>query len=308
MIHNPTSGDGDRPSAKKLVKWIRAAGHKIEYQSSKDKKWHKILKSPGDVVAVAGGDGLVSKVARRLVEHPVPMAIVPIGTANNIATTLGIAGLKVKDWIADWNSARCVHFDAATARGPWGSKHFIEGFGVGLFAETMFCLVKTKDRDLEHAQDSNEEIQTVLKILMSRLRKLRAHSLNLRLDGKDISGKYVLLEALNIGLIGPNLNLAPEADIQDGLLEVIAVPEAEREALERYLSKKLNGAESAPDLPRFQGRHLQLESEIIPLHIDDMGWPDDSKTPGMRSQAVSVKVDPGSLVFLQPKLAGPKRR
>jgi len=50
-----------------LVELLCAAGHKVNYQSSKEKKWKKALKNPGDIVAVAGGDGTVGKVARRLI-------------------------------------------------------------------------------------------------------------------------------------------------------------------------------------------------------------------------------------------------
>ena len=261
------------------------------------------------MVAVAGGDGLVSKVARRLVQQPTPIAILPIGTANNVASTLGISGMTLKDLIAVWNSARCVHFDTATARGPWGSRHFIEGFGVGLFAETMYCLAKTKESDLAHAKDPKEEMDAVLKILTSRLQKFRPHFLTVRLDGEDLSGKYVLFEALNIGHIGPNLNLAPEADIQDGFLDVVAVSQGQQAELKRYLTHKLKGAESSLELPRFRGHHLQIESEIVPLHIDDIGWPDASRKARMRSQAISIKVDPGALIFLLPKVPrrGPAR-
>jgi diacylglycerol kinase family enzyme len=67
LIHNPAAGDGSRPSGDDLVELLCAAGHKVNYQSSKEKKWKKALKNPDDIVAVAGGDGTVGKVARRLI-------------------------------------------------------------------------------------------------------------------------------------------------------------------------------------------------------------------------------------------------
>ena len=44
----------------------------------------------GDAVIVAGGDGTVGKVAKRLAGTDVPLVVLPTGTANNIARSLGI--------------------------------------------------------------------------------------------------------------------------------------------------------------------------------------------------------------------------
>lgn len=303
MIHNPDAGDDNQPSAGKLLKWIRTAGHKVDYQSSKEKKWQKVLKNPGDVVAVAGGDGTVGKVARRLSGTATPIAVLPMGTANNIASALGMSGMALRNLIAGWKGARCVHFDAATARGPWGSRRFIEGFGLGLFAEAMFCLHNAKENDLADAKDPEHEIDLVLKILKSRLQKFKPRQLTVRLDGEDLSGKYVLLEALNIGFIGPNLNLAPQANTNDGLLDIVAVPHDRQVELEKYLNARLKGTESPLKLPRHRGRHLQIESDIFPLHIDDKGWPNGNDSLQIASHAVSVSIDPGALIFLLPKIA-----
>jgi diacylglycerol kinase (ATP) len=282
------------------VEILRAAGHKVDYQSSKEKKWHKILKDPGDVVAVAGGDGTVNKVAKRLIGSPTPIAIIPMGTANNIASSLGIAERKPKNLVAAWKAARSVHFDAGVAKGPWGSTHFIEGFGLGLFAETMFQLEASNGRELAHANDPEEELHAVLDMLRGRLRKFKSSPVTVRLDGEDLSGQYVLLEALNVRFIGPNLNLAPEADTQDGFLDIVAVPYGKRADLDKYLKERMNGAAAALKSRRRQGRHLQIEWKGSPVHIDDMRWPDAHKPLPVKSHAITIKVDPGALVFLTP--------
>jgi diacylglycerol kinase (ATP) len=252
------------------------------------------------VVAVAGGDGTVSKVARRLIGSSTPIAILPLGTANNIAATLGTSDRSLKDLISGWKAARCVHFDAAVAKGPWGSKPFIEGFGLGLFAETMFQIDASNEKQLAHADDPEEEINSVIKILRERLRKFKPNELTVRLDGEDLSGQYVLLEALNVRFIGPNLNLAPEADTKDGLLDVITVPHGKKAKLSEYLAGRMNGSEASLGLPSHRGAHLQIEWEISPVHIDDMRWPEDHKAVTVKSHAITVKVDPGALVFLIP--------
>ena len=260
------------------------------------------------MVAVAGGDGTVGKVARRLIGSSTPIAILPLGTANNIACTLDIASGTLKDQIAQWKVARCQHFDAGVAKGPWGSTHFIEGFGLGLFAETMFHIDGSNNKELARAEDPQDEINSVLKILKAQLRKLKPKDLTIRLDGKDISGHYVLLEALNVRLIGPSLNLAPEADTKDGYLDIITIPYGKQTVLSQYLSRRINGEKPRLELPGRRGRHLQIEWESSPVHIDDIRWPGDKKDVRIRSHAISITVDPGALVFLTPPAKGRRAR
>jgi diacylglycerol kinase family enzyme len=125
--------------------------------------------------------------------------------------------------------------------------------------------------------------------------------MTVRLDGKDISGDYVLLEALNIRFIGPNLDLVPRINVNDGLLDVVCVTKRERTKLSRYLTDRMKPKRSPSKLKVRQGRHLQIEWESSPLHIDDRPWPADEDHIPVQSNAIDVKIQPGALVFLVPK-------
>src|SRR5688572_33369957 len=118
LIHNPNAGADQPPSAAELRQLIKDAGHDISYQSSKEDGWKSALKKETDLIAVAGGDGTVARVARRVAGRGVPMAILPLGTANNIANSLGIADISIRKQIAAWEDAPRVPFDTAQAKGP----------------------------------------------------------------------------------------------------------------------------------------------------------------------------------------------
>jgi diacylglycerol kinase (ATP) len=63
LIHNPDAGEDEQPRGDDLVRLIRGAGHTVICQSSRAENWHTALENPGDIVTVAGGDGMVGKVA-----------------------------------------------------------------------------------------------------------------------------------------------------------------------------------------------------------------------------------------------------
>jgi diacylglycerol kinase (ATP) len=301
LIHNPDAGDDAQPSGDQIVRLIRKAGHKPKYFSSKDKKWKKALKKPCDIIAVAGGDGIVGKVARRLIDNRTPIAVLPMGTANNIANTIGVTGRTSEELIAGWNAAHCLNFDVGVARGPWGVRYFLEGFGVGLFAETMFRIKNGQHPHVARAEDPEEEIRAALKVLKTQLSNYPSKDLTIRLDGQDLSGDYYMLEAMNIRSIGPNLDLVPRAQINDGLLDVVLVSKEEQGKLRQYISNRLKHQRPPVKLTVRQGRHLQVEWKSSPVHVDDQPWPDADDTRQVLSAAIDIKTDPGALVFLKPR-------
>src|SRR5215471_12012448 len=147
LLRNPKAGEKNRSKAE-LRSLIREAGHEVTYQSIKRAGWERVLEQDCDLVAVAGGDGSVAKVAKKLLGRRVPIAILPIGTANNIFKTLHLAEMPIEEMISKWSAAPHKKFDLGIANGPWGSRPFIESVGVGLFASTMSRLDSRKNRHL----------------------------------------------------------------------------------------------------------------------------------------------------------------
>ena len=300
MIHNPEAGTSNQPSGEDLVRLIRTAGHSVTYQSSKHADWQQSIEEPTDLVAVAGGDGVVGLVAKRLVGKRVPVAILPMGTANNIATTLNLKGVPLDRLIAGWTTARRAKFDVSCAAGPWGKSFFIEGVGLGAFTETMSRLDARSNVDLTDHEDAEKKIQATLHILKVRLEACQALGMKITLDGRDLAGEYVLLEAMNIRSIGPNLWLAPDADPGDGLLDVVLVPDRERQRLTDHLTERTEGKNIFPQLTTHRGRHLHIECDELRVHIDDDIWPSHGEHPPYSPMIIDVSLHPESLEMLVP--------
>ncbi len=293
LVHNPGAGRGAN-SGRDLEKLLERAGHEVRYQSAKEDGWKKALKKPADLIVVAGGDGTVGRVTRRMAGRGIPMALLPSGTANNIARTLGQLERPFEELVRGWESARRVRLDVGLARGPWGERNFVEGVGMGLFASLLArserARPKKRKRPVEDA--------------LSRLKRLAETCVPLevqaKLDGKDISGRYLLLEALNLRYVGPNLHLAPDSQPGDGYFEVVCVTEAERARLVEYLDQWQDNRERLAVLPSRRGRRLQVEWTGFELHIDDKLRPKLDAEPDEIAGLVEARMDGATVEFLVP--------
>lgn len=304
LIHNPQAGRGHcgAPGRAALEQLIRGHGHALRYQSTAEPDWKRALDADTDLVAVAGGDGTVGRVARALVGRGVPFTVLPTGTANNVSKTLGLTlGLGESPWarlVAGWPGGRLVAFDVGLACGPWGEARFIEGCGAGLLA----CTIPDADRNatLTSLADGQARVAYGQQMLRDRLRDCPPLTLSVSLDGCDLSGEYLLLEAMNMQYIGPNLYLAPQCDLHDGMLDVLLVPPADRDKLDGYLRSWQSGTPWPAQLLSFRGRELELRWTGFPLHLDDRVWP----APGEHAPAppcpVRLSVLSGALQFLLP--------
>ena len=301
LIHNPGAGRADQRSAKELVRLLEDAGHAVRYQSAKDEDWPEVLEKRADVVAVAGGDGTVASVTRHMVRRGVPMAILPSGTANNIARSLGLLRKPFEVLARGWRDARRVRLDVGIASGPWGEHYFVEGLGAGLFAGLLVRSEENKAKREEERKKAKRPARVVdnaLRRLKEAARTAEPVEIAAQLDGVDVSGNYLLFEAVNLPYIGPNLYIAPDNRAGDGQLEVVLVPEAQRGRLVRYLDHWQENRERPSLLPSRRGRHLQIEWTGFALHIDDKLRPRRKADADEVAGLVDVRVNGAAVEFL----------
>src|SRR6185369_9693953 len=151
LVHNASAGTRE-PSLEDLTAMIEAAGYRVKYRNSKAPDLEAKLDKQGDLVVAAGGDGTIAKVAKILLSKPeqgAPLAILPIGTANNIALSLGIAE-PPEALIPRWNATPLRKLSHGVAHAHWGEQRFIEGVGLGSLAEATTPKPKeSKDRSVK---------------------------------------------------------------------------------------------------------------------------------------------------------------
>jgi diacylglycerol kinase family enzyme len=275
LFHNPKAGSEEHQS-EDLIRALKRAGHKAIYQSSKGKEMAEALKKKIDLVLVAGGDGTVSEVAYRLValKSKVPLSVLPLGTANNFARTLGFC-LSQKELIGRLSDGKCDSFDVGVARGPWGQRYFFEGTGAGLFAD--YLQSKSKIDDEKERRSKSEEVQYHVKELRHRLQHYRACRWEIELDGEDLSDRYLLWHAMNIRSVGPVLVLAAGAKTNDGAFDFVGAREKDRKVLLDYLKARASGKRLGFPISKKRFTRMRLRWKKAPLHFDDEHWPADDE-------------------------------
>lgn len=297
LVHNRKAGDGEH-NRQALVELIERGGHDVRWFSKRDPSWRGALDASVELVVIAGGDGTVGTVVRALAGSVTPLAVIPLGTANNISTALGLADVPIAELVAGWSEAAVRAVDLGVARGPWGTLRFIESMGVGLLAEGMAAIDEGRARAVNAVEDTEARLATATDVLRRMLPTLTARPYDVCIDGEPLPGRYLLLEVLNLGTAGPNLHLAPHADPSDGLFDVVLADERlRRDLIERLPTYRLD-PQSAPALPARRARHVTIACGDFPAHVDDEVCHSGCAAGG--PDTIELAIEPGAIRFLVP--------
>jgi diacylglycerol kinase family enzyme len=265
VVYNRSAGDHE-PSAHALARELKKGGYDPTFEISQKTNWDRVLQDPGAFVVAAGGDGTVTTVAEKLAGQTIPLAILPIGTANNIARSLGLPE-SPSSAIESWKNGRKRRLDVGVVRGvqPRNPMLFLEGVGVGLLAEGMQA---ARERRRAEARKSTTPVDGALRIFRETLSALRARNRRIRVDGEEIHGRFLLVEVLNMPAIGPDLALAPRADPSDGFFDVVTAADDARDSMAECFAS--SSSSSFPELPSRRAREVEIEcaEEDGVVHVD----------------------------------------
>jgi diacylglycerol kinase (ATP) len=286
LIYNESAGSAGQ-SRSELTDLMSRVGFSVTCFSKKTRDIDKALKEPADIVAVAGGDGTIAKVAARMRPNGCPLAVLPLGTANNIAKSLGI-GEPTVELVASWHIEKHMAFYPISVAGPWGRSRIIEGIGFGaieqaigrLPSKTTFSRARTKYA--EAAMNAPAE------------------DLKIRIDDEALSGSFAVLEVTKFPFVGPNLHLAPEIDIGDPTFSICSIGGGvrERQKMAKWLTEP--NATPAPVTVR-QARRLEIAGCFRQVRIEGQLWQGDKDGKNSNgTQIVVLESEPEPLFFLVP--------
>jgi diacylglycerol kinase (ATP) len=284
LYWNPGAGD-ERP-LEEITGALEEAGHEITEVIRQGKDLSRALQMSIDAVVAAGGDGTVARAGRVLAGSSMPLAILPLGTANNIAVSLGI-GAGMTEVIAGWASAKPVQIDVGVVVDEEGEQLFVEGVGTGLMPR---AINRGRGVSKPHFEDSAAEVDWARQMFLDALAALEPQRSALSIEGDEVSGDYLLVEVLNIASVGPRLRLSAETTPADGLLSVVVAREDDRAAIASHLRMPWDDADNHAWLKSWRTRTVEV-SGWAEYHVDD-----DVRTS--RTGRLSIAIRPQALTVL----------
>lgn len=285
LVHNPKSGY-EQADGPELMKLIADAGHEAVYQSTEVDDFAAHFDEAWDAIVIAGGDGTVTRVMKLCAERPVPVAVLPLGTANNIATAIGHSG-AIEDLVRAWDVHSLRPVDLGIAIGDWGRSRFAESFGVGLLAE-MIAMADKGDEEKARAKYKTvaERLGAGMKALRKRLKDLKSAKVTLRTPAAVHEGRFLWAEVSTVGLVGPRLPILENDDPGDGLLAYALLPVDERATLDEYLEhRQLGSAPRRTGLITGRAQRLTITWSGCEGHIDGRLLPGPAEKSGEKSGA-----------------------
>ncbi len=260
----------------------RYAGHAGELASE------AVKKDTYDVVLAAGGDGTINEIANALVHSDIILGILPMGSGNGLAHHLNIPR-KLKEALEVVKEQHFISIDAGTCWNSGIGKHyFFSNCGVGYDAEVI------------HNYDAVERrgFFTYMYFMFKSIVTLKPSLLHLKCNDRDEKMRPFVLTAANSSQYGYNIKVAPQADITDGILDLMIVEDATYLRVFRFaFLALLSKQDQVEDVATY------MRTTEVELTFDQVTKFQSDGEAYMIEGKLNIGIDPGCLKVFVPKIA-----
>ena len=259
-IYNPNAGGGKAKKQLPLVKQLLAKYH-IDADILLTEHAHhgtSIVQNTDlsgyGILIVAGGDGSFFDVLNAYMtqSHKIPIGIIPVGTGNSLSKDVSLHAHSLEDFIKIIANKQTKLFDAGKLETENKVFYFANMTGFGFTTDVTLTGIKYKFLG---------EFAYTLGVLLNVI-KLKSYPLQMTLNGKtyEIDNTYVTIS--NSKYAGGKMLLAPDAKVNDGLLNVVTVNKVGRLRLLKTFPKIFDGSYiSSPFVDYYQVKEAEFKSK-----------------------------------------------
>jgi YegS/Rv2252/BmrU family lipid kinase len=236
------------------------------------------------LVLSLGGDGTANEVASGLLGTETALGLVPVGSGNGLARTLGIP-LDPDRALPLLAGGLVRRMDVGTANG----RPFLNVSGAGFDAEVG------ADFHDHGKRGGRRGVLTYVRLSLSRTWSYRAESWVLDAGAERFEGRALVVACMNGQQYGGGAVMAPGARLDDGLLDIVVIEDAPQfEVVWNATRLFLGGIEKFRRYRRFPAAAATLRATGPFLHHRD-GEPEPPQ------EAVEFGLRPGALWILVPR-------
>ena len=250
--------------ARRLREGITAADLHIvtsnSYEQARDLTRSFALQArPGDVVAVMGGDGMAHLGLNACAGTDATLAVIPAGTGNDFARGAGIPK-SVTEAVEAIVTGTTRVMDLSRLTNGAGPRY------VGAVVSSGY------DARVNRATNDIRLRFGALSYGWIALRELAAFEplqYRLVIDGEARELKAMMVAICNTGIFGGGMQISPDADAADGMLDITIIHEASRGKLLRLLPTVYSGGFiTNPVVERIRARTVEVDGEDLFLMGD----------------------------------------
>jgi len=208
-----------------------------------------------DAVIAVGGDGTINEIGSALAGCEVPLGIIPEGSGNGLAYYLGIP-MNESAALRRINRFDSVEIDC----GKVGDRYFFNMAGIGFDASVSD----------KFASETFRGPVGYLRTAINVLSKYKPRKYSLKIDGKVYEREAFMVSVANSPQYGNNAYIAPNASINDGLLDVCIVHKFPLYILPMMIFHLFNKtADQSEYVEIIPGKEICIEQEgKAPVHLD----------------------------------------
>ena len=214
-------------------------------------------------IVIVGGDGSVNQVVQAFAEMRLRFGILPVGSGNGLARAAGIP-TKIKRALQVIIEGNTMPVDAFTINDSFSCMLS----GLGFDAQVAHNFARKAKRGL-----FNYTKESLLHFF-----KAQPYGFEIKLPEFSFFTDAFLISVANSNQFGNNVTIAPQAKLNDGLLDVIVVQKMHKVKLPYAILKQLSGNNKMQQLVEdmehkniiyFQTPSLEISNlKLAPLHID----------------------------------------
>lgn len=225
--------------------------NKDDFESVKQ----QILKGNYTIVVACGGDGTVNQVASVVAKTEMALGIFPLGSGNGLARSNRIP-MDLKDALRVIEKGTIKQIDGAMVN----QYPFFCTAGIGFDAHIAN----------EFAISTKRGFVTYFKTTVKEFFGYTPNDYKITIDGKSMETKAFLITVANAGQWGNDVYIAPEAELNDGILNISILKPFSLVALPmigvKLFSKKIH---TSVQLQSEKGKQIDIEfNGELPVHFD----------------------------------------